>query len=504
MEKFTFLKPKQIFNLDSEIKRKISKLNNLIFLYLPIIPYTAEAITISVIDYLEKYYPGYGINIILEQIEKKGNNQCWILNQKEYLKKGEKIINDKKLIKKIEKDFNKHSFNFHNFVSILEKDGINSKDLKENYVKFLELYIKAFATVYCITGPITNGGYGDFIIKKLLRKYNYSDDIKNAISILTRTKCNFIAQEEKDLKKISFLIKKSGVSSLSQLKSRFPKIYNSLKVHQKKYYWIENNYIDVKYLSINYFFKKTTKQKDNKLKKNNYNLKNKISYKNIKKNDVYLLKKLGEFAEMHDQRKKINLIANYWLLEFLKRIAKKAKTEFDLLKFASFSEIIDLINGKRINKKNLLLRRKKCFIITVKGGKEYWLTGKDYNFVKSLISKKTKIRKKNTFKGLTANRGIVSGKARIVFDAKNKEKIFKKEEILVTSMTRPEFIPLAKKAKAIITDEGGITCHAAIISRELKIPCIIGTKIATKVLKDGDKVEVDAERGIVRIVKKAK
>jgi pyruvate,water dikinase len=57
------------------------------------------------------------------------------------------------------------------------------------------------------------------------------------------------------------------------------------------------------------------------------------------------------------------------------------------------------------------------------------------------------------------------------------------------------------KASAFITDEGGITCHAAIVARELNKPCIIGTKIATKVLKDGDMVEVDAERGVVRIIK---
>jgi pyruvate,water dikinase len=68
-------------------------------------------------------------------------------------------------------------------------------------------------------------------------------------------------------------------------------------------------------------------------------------------------------------------------------------------------------------------------------------------------------------------------------------------------MTRPEFVPLMKKAIAIVTDEGGITCHAAIVSRELKKPCIIGTKVATQVLKDGDMVEVDANSGIVRILK---
>ena len=60
-----------------------------------------------------------------------------------------------------------------------------------------------------------------------------------------------------------------------------------------------------------------------------------------------------------------------------------------------------------------------------------------------------------------------------------------------------------EKASAFITDEGGILCHASIISREMKKPCIIGTKIVTKVLKDGDLVEVDANRGVVRVIRKA-
>jgi pyruvate,water dikinase len=60
-----------------------------------------------------------------------------------------------------------------------------------------------------------------------------------------------------------------------------------------------------------------------------------------------------------------------------------------------------------------------------------------------------------------------------------------------------------KKASAFVTDFGGITCHAAIVAREWKVPCIIGTGIATKVFKDGDLVEVDANTGIVKIIKKA-
>ena len=70
----------------------------------------------------------------------------------------------------------------------------------------------------------------------------------------------------------------------------------------------------------------------------------------------------------------------------------------------------------------------------------------------------------------------------------------------MASMTRPEYIGAMKKALAFITDEGGVTCHAAIVARELQKPCIIGTKIATEVLKDGDLVQVDAVHGVVRIL----
>lgn len=65
-------------------------------------------------------------------------------------------------------------------------------------------------------------------------------------------------------------------------------------------------------------------------------------------------------------------------------------------------------------------------------------------------------------------------------------------------MTSPDYILAIKKAGAIVTDEGGLTCHVAIVSRELGIPCVIGTKTGTKMLKTGDKIEVDAEKGIVK------
>jgi pyruvate,water dikinase len=67
----------------------------------------------------------------------------------------------------------------------------------------------------------------------------------------------------------------------------------------------------------------------------------------------------------------------------------------------------------------------------------------------------------------------------------------------------PDYVPAMKKAAAIVTDEGGVTCHASIISRELKIPCIVGTRIATKVINDNDTIEVNANHGVVKILKRA-
>lgn len=101
------------------------------------------------------------------------------------------------------------------------------------------------------------------------------------------------------------------------------------------------------------------------------------------------------------------------------------------------------------------------------------------------------------FTGRPAFTGRVRGRAKIVMGPNDISKM-KKGEIIVSNMTHPDYILAIKRARAIVTDEGGVTCHAAIISRELEIPCVIGTKIATEVLKDGDRVEVDAKKGVVK------
>jgi len=103
------------------------------------------------------------------------------------------------------------------------------------------------------------------------------------------------------------------------------------------------------------------------------------------------------------------------------------------------------------------------------------------------------------FSGQIGMKGKVTGVVKIIMGVKDFEK-FLPGDILVSPMTRPELMPVIRKASGMITDEGGITCHAALIARELKIPCIIGTQCATRMLKDGDRVTLDATSGNVSIL----
>lgn len=139
--------------------------------------------------------------------------------------------------------------------------------------------------------------------------------------------------------------------------------------------------------------------------------------------------------------------------------------------------------------------RQKIYSYLFKDGKEFIFSGSK---VKKEINKLLSIGKGlKVIRGLAAQTGLVKGKVRVVHNYRELKKL-KKGEILVTEQTTPSFVVALKKAVGLVTDLGGLTCHAAIVSRELGIPCIVGTKVATQVLKDGDKVEVDATQGIVK------
>ena len=168
----------------------------------------------------------------------------------------------------------------------------------------------------------------------------------------------------------------------------------------------------------------------------------------------------------------------------LKEVAKKYGLKFQDLKHYQFK---DLISGK--------LKRYSNNISCVNYGEDYFISDGNIFFKDDIKKDLLEV------KGSIAQKGCVRGIARVVLKVEEVSKV-QKGDVLVTYMTSPDFLTAMKKAAAFVTNEGGLTCHAAIIARELKKPCVIGTKIATKVLKDGDLVEVDADKGVVKVIKR--
>jgi phosphoenolpyruvate synthase/pyruvate phosphate dikinase len=186
-----------------------------------------------------------------------------------------------------------------------------------------------------------------------------------------------------------------------------------------------------------------------------------------------------------------------FLMEFKRRYGVK-KAELRAYDELGIENLIK--TGQRIGRKEIN-ERKKGFLKILKEGKILTYTGNNAERILAKLIKKNE--KSNKVEGMVASKGYVVGKA-IVFSYKKsgehskKMNGMKKGEIVITEMTRPNIIPACEKAAAIVTDEGGVLSHAAIVSRELGIPCVIGTKKSTEIFKDGDLLEVNANKGVVR------
>jgi len=161
-----------------------------------------------------------------------------------------------------------------------------------------------------------------------------------------------------------------------------------------------------------------------------------------------------------------------------------------------------ILTGKKITdqditkRKNIIFYNKDNQIITLQGKKAK-------NFSQYYLSEHFNLEGITEVKGTIASKGKTTGKVRIIRLGEDSDlSSFQEGEILLSEMTQPRMMPIMKKARAIVTDEGGLASHAAIISRELGIPCIVGTHKATRVFKDGDLVEVDANEGTVKLTLK--
>lgn len=305
--------------------------------------------------------------------------------------------------------------------------------------------------------------------------------------LVTPTKSSFIAKEEMELKKIYLL--------------PIYKRKKALEKHLEKYFWVQNSYAGAQKITI-----KTIRQRMESLKKQKINSavpKAKL-IKNLKltKETREMIKIIDFIIIWQDERKANTLKTISYFESVIKEISRRTRISEKLLYYLGIGDIQRMKSFKDFQRfrKSLQERIKGVYFLT-DGPREYSLSGKSYRKlikIKKRITKQTTL-KENIIHGTIACAGTVIGRAVICKNLNSLEKVHE-GDIIVASMTRPEFAPAIKKAAGIITDEGGVTCHAAIIAREFNIPAVIGTRVATKLLKDGMLVEIRANHGLVKIL----
>jgi len=199
--------------------------------------------------------------------------------------------------------------------------------------------------------------------------------------------------------------------------------------------------------------------------------------------------------KMREKWEKAEYISANYLLESVKKFFPEIKDYSHFLKF-------DEVKNGKIPSLKELEKRKNGYIYFE--GK--FMTGIEIEelekFADIKVIQQSEEAQKEHIRGAIAFKGKVKGVVRTIFELKDLKKI-KRGDVLITPMTTPDYAFAMKKAAAFVTDEGGITCHAAIVAREIKKPCIIGTKLATTLFKDGDIVDVNADEGVVRLLKRA-
>lgn len=188
-----------------------------------------------------------------------------------------------------------------------------------------------------------------------------------------------------------------------------------------------------------------------------------------------------------------------WFERHLARIAQKEKISSHTLRLLSVDECVAYLSDGTLPSMQSLKSRYPMHGYFFERGKGVLLSKGDVERFERMVDEQER-GDSPMIKGAVAYPGRITGIVRIVRDPRSVG-VFRAGDILVTEMTHPEFVPLMKKAGAIVTDAGGILCHAAIVSRELKKPCVIGTQRATRMFKTGDRVHVDANNGTVSRVR---
>lgn len=208
----------------------------------------------------------------------------------------------------------------------------------------------------------------------------------------------------------------------------------------------------------------------------------------------FLEKVVNRFADARERTEPVYPRLQCVLDRWMNAVSSEEYVPKELLFFVTDWEMKAYLTSGILPETGDLEKRREGFLIMYADGQAEFYDGKKALRVKSQMEKPETF---GVLKGAVAYAGKAVGTARIVLNPSDVSE-FKDGDVLVAAMTRPEFLPLMKKAGAIVTDAGGLLSHAAIVARELEKPCVVGTEIATKTLKNGDRVEVDAVSGVIR------
>ena len=430
----------------------------------------------------------------------------------------------KKMKERIKKDDSALEHYYHltekrclNLVKDIKKETRN-KQLKRLSNKELLKLLSMLLDKICIAVPhfwipwiITeNNLITDELIKIIDKNIKDKEKSENLVSDLLKTgvKDNNLTKEIKELIKLSRKIYKDlgGKVSISSIKNIIRKKYKKeFNEHIKKYSFLnilsfefrdphkEEYYLERIKDNINDDNLTIPKQKANPFEDK------------LDKKSKYLL----DWARRYAYILNVSVEQIYYSIHLIHPLfieaAKRLKVPINDLKYLLIKEVEESLKKGELGKDLVekIKKRKKGHVFYLIDHEIGILTGNDYIKMKNRFSKAPKEKvleeKKNILKGVIGNKGYAKGKVSVIFENKEIRKV-KKNDILVCTMTSPTFVPAMEKAGAIVTDEGGLLCHAAIVAREMNKPCIINTKIATKVLKNGDLVEVDANKGTVRVL----
>lgn len=396
-----------------------------------------------------------------------------------------------------------------------------NNELNDYYQQFVKSNTEIYA--YGLVLPLLDFHETTFLSDEISKILQAKNALKYLEVLTTPALETFNKLHEIELWKIFLKIQKDQKLSSIFRKFQTEELINYLKLHQqniwqkilshsKKYCWVHYVYEgpaadEAYFIDIikDFIRRKLDPQKaisnHGKSKKQLVRDQNRIiNHIRANKYEQEIIKLAKDTIFYKAYRRELQTHSYYHMEFFLKEIAKRLNLSLKQVRMMLPEEIKKALLNNKINT-DVINERMKLVICGQKN-KVFCLTAASTRkFLENNIQKEEVVKHISKITGTAAFKGKAQGVVKLINSPDEMIKMENKN-ILVSGATSPNLMPAIRKASAIITDEGGLTCHAAIVSRELGIPCIIGTKIATRVLADGDLVEVNAEKGIVKILKK--